>query len=88
MICYFITTVFLLLIPKSFVMLTRTYGKYQSWKENLSRELKLRDSESCAYYEKNSATTREWVNHIQSDFIFTMKAGFFRQCELANDASV
>lgn len=86
---YIIITVGLLLIPKAFVMITRQYGNYQLWKERVSRELILRDRVSSLYLEeKNGIGFQAWCKWVYSDFIFTMKAYFFRHCELVNDARV
>lgn len=81
-------TVFFLLIPKTFVMITRALGTYQEWMEETSRELLLRDKASCLYYEQRTATIREWTIQLYSDSIFTTKAYFFRHCELSNDATL
>jgi 3',5'-cyclic AMP phosphodiesterase CpdA len=85
---YIVLVVFCLLVPKSFVLITRASGKYQEWKEMTSQELISRDNASLVYLSRSQVNPRQIFNHITSDFMFTMKAHFLRMCELVNDASI
>ena len=85
---YILLTVVFLLIPKTFVMISRTNGHYLSWKDSVSRELIQRDVASHVFSRLPAVTVEQIIQHMQSDFMFTMKAYFLRLCEFVNDASL
>lgn len=84
---YFVL-VALLLLPKTFVMITRYLNIHESWMSSISEDLIRRDEYSLEY---TKSKLQKWpsfsrrMRHVHSDFIFTMKAAFLRQCEISSD---
>ncbi|KAH6574577.1 hypothetical protein BASA60_005484 [Batrachochytrium salamandrivorans] len=82
-ISYIIVSIVFLLLPKLFVIVTQYLGTYDAWYRTTSAKLVARDKAVQLYLSMTRfATLSERIGHMLNDFIFTIRATFFRFCRL------
>ncbi|KAJ3321347.1 Transmembrane protein 62 [Boothiomyces sp. JEL0866] len=85
---YIIVAFGFLLIPKSFVLMTRSVNVYESWKMDTSKMLIEIDKNSEQFWRMLRPSLKLRVRHRWNDFKFTMVATFLRFCEMSQKPDI